>query len=83
MHGLRAVACFGGDRLVIVGARYQRASGAKGDRKPRPLRMKAYQHVKLDYFNTFAPVSNLPLVIVERIAWSSPLPAFKHPENAA
>lgn len=80
----RAAACFGADTIYEVGRRYIPATGEKGDRKPRPLRMKAYNHVEMiDCADGLLPQFDWgSAVIVEKLDWAVPLPAFKHPENA-
>lgn len=76
----RAAAAFGADTVVVVGRRYTPTTGLKGDRKPRPLRMKCYDHVKMIYVDTFPEVDG-NLVIVEKLEWATPLNKFIHPPN--
>jgi tRNA(Leu) C34 or U34 (ribose-2'-O)-methylase TrmL len=79
----RACACFGVQKLVVVNRRYIPATGEKGDRKPRPLRMKAYGSVQVDYSDMFSPPADRSrLVVVERLDWATPLKTFAHPEDA-
>jgi len=79
---VRAAACFGVTRIEIYQPRYEPASGRKGDRKPRPLRMKDYRSVQL----TTAAAVHFPTgstpVAVEFMDEAEPLWTFDHPDHA-
>ena len=81
----RAAAAFGADAVLVIGKRYKPATGEKGDRKPRPLRMKVYDHIEIRDLETLPSIyfDSNNLVVVEKLEWATPLPNFVHPENAA
>lgn len=78
----RAVACFEAGPLFLIGRRYTPATGAKGDRIPRPLRMERYNGVQVHDHADFPPIGWDNTVVVEKLEWATPLPDFKHPKNA-
>jgi tRNA(Leu) C34 or U34 (ribose-2'-O)-methylase TrmL len=78
---LRSLSVMGGGEIIVCNRRYTPATGEKGDRIPRPMRMKAYDNVRVTYNeNLVLPPGNL--VVVEKLDWATPLPLFDHPENA-
>jgi tRNA(Leu) C34 or U34 (ribose-2'-O)-methylase TrmL len=86
-QSLRNLAELAGDepaKLVVVNRRYVPATGEKGDRKPRPFRMKAYDHVQVEYHESipnWAYLDSGRTVVVECLDWATSLPTFKHPKN--
>lgn len=79
---LRAAACFNASELVIVARRYEPASGSKQQRVLRPLRMQAYQGVRVRFVEAYIPAPEFTPVAVERLRGSESLPFFPHPQKA-
>ena len=79
---VRAAACFGVSKITLYRPRYQPATGRKGDRKPRPLRLKDYRTVQI----TTATAVQLPTgyipIAVEFMEEAESLWSFDHPGRA-
>jgi tRNA(Leu) C34 or U34 (ribose-2'-O)-methylase TrmL len=79
---VRAAACFGVRKIELCQPRYQPASGRKGDRKPRPLRMKEYHSVQMEAVPFMPLTAGYTPVAVEYIGGAEPLWNFEHPQRA-
>lgn len=79
----RAAAAFGLDQVFYTGQRFSMGS-TKEDRTPRELRMKAYEHVRVQqedrFFDAIGP--GVVPVAVELLPNSESLVDFVHPEHA-
>ena len=81
-HIVRAAACFGVTTVEICEPRYIPATGRKGDRKPRPLRMKEYRDVQINMAHALPLPEDYTAVAVEFIGDAEPLWKFEHPARA-
>jgi tRNA(Leu) C34 or U34 (ribose-2'-O)-methylase TrmL len=79
---VRAAACFEVTRIELYRPRYVPASGGKGDRKPRELRMKEYRSVRTTNTDALQFPAGYSPVAVEFVADSESLWSFEHPERA-
>jgi tRNA(Leu) C34 or U34 (ribose-2'-O)-methylase TrmL len=79
---VRAAACFGVQKVELCQPQYQPASGRKGDRKPRPLRMKEYRSVQMEAVPFMPLPAGYTPVAVEYIGDAETLWSFEHPARA-
>ncbi|MDQ3812322.1 MAG: TrmH family RNA methyltransferase [Armatimonadota bacterium] len=79
---VRAAACFGVESIELYQPRYQPASGRKGDRRPRPLRMKDYRTVRIATAAAVPFPTGYTPVAVEFLDNAEVLWTFEHPDRA-
>jgi len=77
----RAAACLGAESVVTVGKRFTPATGEKGNRRPRPFRMKVYDHVTMLDVESLPSIDWESAVIVEKLDWAPALYSLQHPKN--
>ena len=79
---VRAAACFGVTSVEVYRPRYIPATGCKGDRKPRPLRLKDYRSVQMTTTNAVQFPAGYAPVAVEFMDNTESLWNFDHPDRA-